>query len=59
MLGAVDNGLNFSHYYVVRDAGLGRRHCALDLCAEPRFVCGSVLAGHELRLDGEWNSHAA
>jgi len=50
MLGAVDNGLHFSHDYVVRSTGLGGRHRTLDLGAEPRVVGGGVFDDRELRL---------
>ena len=57
MPGALDNGLHFSHDYVVRNAGLLGRHCSLDFGAEPRVIRGRVLVGRELRLDGGWVGH--
>jgi len=57
MLGAVDNGLHLSHYYVVRNAGLGRCHCTLHFGAEPRVVGGGVFADRELRLSWQQVRH--
>ncbi len=59
MPGALDNGLHFSHDYVVRNAGLLGRHRPLDLGAEPCVIRSSILTGRELRLDGVCIRHVS
>lgn len=57
MPGALDDGLHFSHDYVVRNAWLLGRHRTLDLGTEPRVIRSGILTGRELRLDGEQVFH--